>query len=175
MTVRIVNLRDKATVADNFCPRITVIDGLILWVSTIGHFHFIGNRLWLPSPIKFISSKSVSKKESIHSIVIENVPKLERVESKAFEHTGVQGITVPASAEVFDEECFPECRSLSSVTFESGSRLSRIEKQAFFETGLVEIILPASVEILGEKCFFKCKSLSSVTIESGSRLSRIEN
>jgi hypothetical protein len=81
-----------------------VIDGLILWISTIGHSHFNINKLWLPSRIKFISSKSVSEKESLKSVVIENGSKLERIESEAFQKTGVKFVTIPDSVTFFGRE-----------------------------------------------------------------------
>jgi hypothetical protein len=97
-------------------------------VSTAGHSHLMETRLWLPSPIIFIPSESVSENESIRSVVIEHQSKLDRIEMKAFENTGVKFVRVPASVEVLGEVCFSSCRSLSSVTFASGSRLSRIER-----------------------------------------------
>jgi hypothetical protein len=60
-------------IADELCPRIIVIDGLLQCVSTIDRSPFFGDRLWLPSPIKIISSKTVYENESIKSVVIENV------------------------------------------------------------------------------------------------------
>jgi hypothetical protein len=53
-----------------------------------------------------ISSKNVYENESIQSIVIQNVPKLERIESKAFTKSDIRFL---------------------AATFESGSRLPRIE------------------------------------------------
>jgi hypothetical protein len=159
--------------ADDFCRRIIVIDGLIVCVSTTGHSHSIGTRLWLPSLITFIASESVSENESIPLVVIEHKSKLERIEWKVFQKTGLKFVTVPASVEVLGENCFSSCRSLSSVTFALGSRLSRIEWWAFRETGLVETIVPASVEVLGELCFSYCRSLSSTAFESESKLPKV--
>jgi hypothetical protein len=64
-------------ITDDFCRRIIVIDGRILSV-------LIANKLWLPSGIKIISSKSVSGNESIKSVAIGNMSKLERIEKEAF-------------------------------------------------------------------------------------------
>jgi hypothetical protein len=76
--------------ADEFCPRVIVARGLILSVSTIGHSIFLINRLRLPSSMTLISSESHSETESIQSIVIENVSKLEGIEAKAFEKTQLE-------------------------------------------------------------------------------------
>jgi uncharacterized protein YuzB (UPF0349 family) len=157
-------------VTDEFYPQIIVIDGQIQCVSTVGPSDFIVNRLWFPSSIKLISSKAIYENESI---VIENLSKLERIESEAFRKTSLNFFSVPHSVKALDVKCFSHCESLSSVRFESGSILSRIEKLRFFKTGLIEIVIPSSVEILDEECFSHCESLSSVRFESGSRLSRI--
>jgi hypothetical protein len=106
-----------------FYPRIIVVDGSIQSVSTIDPSHLFGNRLWLPSPIKFISSESISENESIQSVVIENMSELECIETKAFEKTNLQLIILPASVEVLDAECFSSCSSLSFVLFETGSKI----------------------------------------------------
>jgi hypothetical protein len=45
--------------------------------------HFFGSRQWLPSPIEVFSSKYVSRTESFKSVVIENMSKLGRIESKS--------------------------------------------------------------------------------------------
>jgi hypothetical protein len=161
-------------IVDEFCPRTIVIGGLILLVSTIADFDFSGRKLWLPSSIKFISSECLGQNKSIKSIVIENMSKLERIESEAFKRTSLNFFSIPNSVAFLGANCFSECGSLSSVTFESGSKLSRVGKQAFCLTGLIEIILPSSVEGLDEGCFFYRRSLSSVRFELGSRLSQIE-
>jgi hypothetical protein len=113
-----------------------VIDGLIQWISTILPSNFILDKLWVPSSIKLISSKSVYENEAISGEV-------------AF----------------LNRSRFSLCESLSSVIFESGSKLSLIDKWTFCETGLVEIIIPSSVEVLDEYCFYACKSLPSVQFE----------
>jgi hypothetical protein len=104
-------------ISADFCPRIIVIDGLILSVSSIGSSHFIVDRLWLPSGIKLICSRNVYKNESIKSIVIENVSKLEKINSEAFQKTALNFFTIPSSVEVLGEKCFSHCGSLSSVRF----------------------------------------------------------
>jgi hypothetical protein len=122
-----------------------VADGLILCISTIVHSRFFVKKLWLPSPIKLISSEIGSQKECIRSVVFENVSNLERIEGTAFRHANLKFVRIPVCVSFLGEECFSQCKSLSSVRFESGSRLSRITNGAFYGTGLVEIILPASV------------------------------
>jgi hypothetical protein len=134
-------------------PRINVIDGAIVWISAIVPSQSFVGRVWLPSPIKIISSKGCSENKYIKSIVVENKSKLERIESEAFQRADLKFLAIPDSVTFLGERCFWECTSLSSVRFESESRLSRIEKWAFMETGLIEIILPSSVEFLGENAF----------------------
>jgi hypothetical protein len=157
-----------------FYPRIIVTDGQILWVPMIGNSHFSVNKLWLRSPIKLISSQCIYENDFIKSGVIENLSKLEGIESEGFKKTSLRFLAVSASVQLLSANCFSECRSLSLITFESGSRLSRIERWAFFRTGLIAIIVPASVEIFDERCFYECISFSSVTFESESRLSQID-
>jgi hypothetical protein len=105
---------------------------------------------------------------------IESMSKLERIETAAFEKTGLKFVRVPNSVEVLCEECFCMHRSLSSVTFESGSKLSQIRPVAFLAAGLVEIILPASVEVLGVGYFVYCQSLSSLYLNSGRNCQKLD-
>jgi hypothetical protein len=84
-------------IAEEFCPRIIIIDGQTQWISTIDNSDFIINRLWLPSSIKILSSKSISQNEFIELIVIENISKLSRIESEAFKHVNVRFVRVPSS------------------------------------------------------------------------------
>jgi hypothetical protein len=131
--------------------RIIVIDGLIQWVSTIGASHLNINRLWLPSSIKFIPSNCVYENKTIKSIVIENMSKLEGIESEAFQNTNLKFIAIPNSVVFLSAKCFSECGSLSSVTFESKSKLSRIESEAFRKTDLQFITIPDSVVFFGRR------------------------
>jgi hypothetical protein len=152
-------------ITDEFCPRTIVTNGIIQSVSTIGPSDFRASKLWLPSQIKIVSSKSVYQNKSFKSVVIENMSNMERIESKAFGKTDLQFLAVPVSVKALSEKCFSQCKSLSSVTFESGSALSHIAKSAFFLSNLFDIILPATVRVLGDGCFCQCESLSSVTFE----------
>jgi hypothetical protein len=126
--------------SEDFCPRIIGIDGRIQWVSMIVPSHFIVNKLWLPSGIKLISLKSVSENESLKSVVIENMSKLEGIESEAFQRTILNFLAIPNSVGFLGSKCFCCRRSLSPNRFESESRLSRIEKGAFWGTGLAFLL-----------------------------------
>jgi hypothetical protein len=66
----------------------------------IGPSHFCVNRLWLPSPIKIISSKCFYENESINSIVIENLSELEGIDSEAFQKLDLKFSAIPDSVEV---------------------------------------------------------------------------
>jgi hypothetical protein len=114
-------------ITDEFSPRIIVAESLILRVSMIGHSLFFINRLWLLSPIKFISSQILSERESIQSVVIEDVSKLQRIEAKAFQTTNLEFVKIPVSVAFLGEKCFSHWSSLSSITFKSESMSSRIE------------------------------------------------
>jgi hypothetical protein len=87
----LINLHDKVTIADftgsvenhkSIQSRTSVIDELIVSVSTIGHSDFIVNRLWLPSSIKLLSSESFYENgnEIIKSVVIEHQSRLAIIE-----------------------------------------------------------------------------------------------
>jgi hypothetical protein len=140
-------------ISDEFCPRMIVVDGMIMWVSAVGNPHFSATRLWIPSPIKFIASESFSDNEEFGFLVFEKVSMLERIEAKAFSKTTLKSIVISEFVEVLSERCFFKCKLLSSVRIESRSKLSRIEKQTFSGTGLIEIVIPSSVEMLCESCF----------------------
>jgi hypothetical protein len=157
-------------ISDEFCPRMIVVDGMILYVSAVGNPHFCATRLWIPSPIRSISSECFYDSKQFKFLVFENLSMLERIETKAFSKTSLISVVILRSVEVLGESCFLECGLLSSVTIESGSKLSRIEKQSFSGTELFEIVIPASGEILSAKCFAHCRCLSSIAFEGGSRL-----
>jgi hypothetical protein len=55
---------------------------------------------------KFISSECISQNASIKSFVIENVSKLERIETKAFNKTTVEFVRVPGSVAFLGQLCF---------------------------------------------------------------------
>jgi hypothetical protein len=154
-----------------FCPRLIVVDGLVLSVSTAAPFRSSGNRVWIPSTTEIIPFDWISHQTHIKSIAFEIGSKLKKIQEKAFCGTDLTFFTFSRSITFLDSKCFRECKSLSSVRFESESRLSRIHDKAFSQTSLVEIIIPSSVEVLGEECFSFCGSRSSVRFESGSNLS----
>jgi hypothetical protein len=141
------------------CPRIMVVDGPIRCVSIVDNPRFPATKLWIPSPIGFIASLCFSSYRQFKSLVFEDVPILERIETRIFSKTSLRSVALPRSVEILGEECFLECGLLSSVTIESESKLSRIENWAFAGSRLLEIVILASVEVLSEKCFLKCNSL----------------
>jgi hypothetical protein len=161
-------------IAEQFCRRIIVLEGVIQSISAVCCSDLLLRRLWISSGIELICPGRTFGSSNFRTVVFERGLQLLRIEAPGFLATGLKAIAVPASVEVLGIACFRCCRSLSSVTFESSSRLSQIEMGAFFETGLKAIVLPASVEVLGAAYFSHCLSLSSVTFESRSRLSRIE-
>jgi hypothetical protein len=65
-----------------FCPRLIVTDGIILWVSAIGGAPFSGSTLWIPSPTEFIASECISQSEGFKTIVFENGSRLEQIETE---------------------------------------------------------------------------------------------
>jgi hypothetical protein len=142
-------------ISDEFCPRMIVVDGIIVWVSAVSNPHLALTRLWIPSPIGFIISEYFFQSKQFQFVVFENVSMLKRIEAKAFSKTNLKSIVIPKSVEVLGESCFLECRLLSSVRIESESKLTRIEKQTFARTGLIEIVIPASIEVINEDCFSK--------------------
>jgi hypothetical protein len=52
-------------IADLFCPKLIVVDDLVLPVSTAAHFPFSVIRFWIPSTIEMIPSKWISQQPSI--------------------------------------------------------------------------------------------------------------
>jgi hypothetical protein len=106
-----------------FCHRLIVVDGVILYVSSITSGNFFGFRLWLPSGIESIASKCFSCIQQLKSVVIETGSRLSRIELLSFMKSNLEFVFIPGSVEVLRDGCFWYCRSLSSVTFESESRL----------------------------------------------------
>jgi hypothetical protein len=106
-------------ITGEFCPRLIMADGGILYVSSVGGGHL------------FITSDCIWENRRLNSVVLENGSGFERIDRNLFSKTGLRFLRISASR----EECFSECRSLTSVIFETGSRLSRIERRAFRRRG----------------------------------------
>jgi hypothetical protein len=66
-------------ISDEFCPRMIVIDGIIICVSAVGNPHFSTTRVWIPSSIVFITSECFCGNKQFKLLVFENVPMLERI------------------------------------------------------------------------------------------------
>jgi hypothetical protein len=92
-----------------FYPRLIVVDGLVLPVSTSPHFPSSGNRLWIPSTIAIIPSKCVPEQTHIKSIMFEIGSKLRSIQTETFSGTFLEFIIFPNSVEVLGSKCFSEC------------------------------------------------------------------
>jgi hypothetical protein len=81
-------------ISDEFCPRIIVVDGMIMSVSAVANPHFSAIRLWIPSPIFFIASECFYDSKQFQFLVFENVSMLRRIESKAFSKTTLKSVVI---------------------------------------------------------------------------------
>ena len=93
--------------------------------------------------------------------------------SHAFEGSGINSITIPASVTYISFGAFNYCTVLKSVMFEENSQLKLIDDYAFIRSGIKSITIPASVETIGGEVFMECTELESVVFEKGCKLSYI--
>jgi hypothetical protein len=101
--------------------------------------------------------------ELLGDVFFERSGSLRKIGERAFSHTAIESIDIPASVEVIGGKCFFRSNLLSRLTFERGSKLRQIGKMAFDQTGLQEICIPSRYEIVTG---WPLVGLSSVTLES---------
>lgn len=85
---------------------------------------------------------------------------------RAFMHSAVRSVILPATVREIDTEAFSMCASLTSVTCPEG--LEKIGGYAFRLSALTTLILPSTLSEIGAYAFASCKALGSVTIKSAS-------
>jgi hypothetical protein len=126
----------------------------------------------IPSSVVVLGKRSFGQCKSLESVTFESGSRLERIEKRAFQGSGLRSILIPSSVVVLGKESFHWCKSLESVIFESVSRLERIEESAFFASELRSIVIPASVAFLGASAF-AAKSLNSISVSRDNQYFRI--
>jgi hypothetical protein len=142
--------------------------------STIYRYFGSCRSIVIPSSVVVLGKSCFHECKSLESVIFESRSRLERIEEKAFQSSGLKSIVIPSSVVIMGESSFQWCASLESVTFESGARFERVEGSAFSGSGLQSIVIPSSVVVLQKECFSGCASLESVTFDSYSRLERID-
>jgi hypothetical protein len=90
-----------------------VVDGMKMCVSAVGNPHFPATRLWIPSPIGFIALKCFYGSEELTFLAFENVPMLERIETRPFSKMTPRSVAMSRSVEVLAESYFLGCELLS--------------------------------------------------------------
>ncbi|MDE7384948.1 MAG: leucine-rich repeat domain-containing protein, partial [Anaeroplasmataceae bacterium] len=117
---------------------------------------------------------------------------LEIIKDKAFKHTGLLSVILPATVDTLGAEAFMNCSDLATVNFEGKNILIindstfenctslkycdgtnefvlhddivRLGNKAFKNTGIETIVVPASVLSVGESVFEHCQELVTATI-----------
>ncbi len=87
--------------------------------------------------------------------------KVEVIEDAAFNHSGLTGVTVPATVAVTGEEVFMDCPELVSVCWESGANLR--EKTFAYCEKLADVRLTGGFQRIYDYCFTYCSSLRTIT------------
>ncbi len=72
---------------------------------------------------------------------------------RAFSHTSLQEVAIPASVRCVDEGAFSCCFQLASVRFSAEAQLGVIMDHAFYRTKLHEVAIPASVKEIDQSPF----------------------
>jgi hypothetical protein len=83
-------------ITDQFCPKLIVLDGLILSVSMAVPFLSSGNRHWIPSTIEIIPFEWISHQTHLRSISSKIGSKLREIQTQAFSGTDLTYVTFPS-------------------------------------------------------------------------------
>lgn len=88
------------------------------------------------------------------------------IKRNAFAKTKIEGISLPKSVKVIENNAFRDCTALKSVIISEG--LTRIENSAFKNCSDLQVVqLPKSVKFIGNQVFQGCESLELVKFSEG--------
>ncbi len=160
-------LGDTAIYYDGSVSSVTLREGTRTVVSGVFEGHLTLRSIDLPASLESLPYGAFST-SGLTNVTFSPASRLKRIESFAFEGTGIRSITVPASVESIGGNAFDLCMSLETVTFAAGSVLQTIESGAFTDADSLEsITLPASLKTIGDRAFAGCNLLKSLTIPAG--------
>ena len=114
----------------------------------------------LPTGLKTIGAGAFKSCESIKSVALPE--SVEKIGTLAFEWTGIENITVPASVKTLSFGAFASSKLKSAVLL---CEISKIEDNVFENCGnLKSVKLPDSVTQIGNRAFSSCFKLSEINL-----------
>lgn len=133
-------------------------------ITEISMFAFKENKnlraITVPSSVKIIDAYAFSECEALGEVLL--CEGIEEIGFRAFAHSGLKTITIPASIKKLDN-AFAECDKLEQVAILAS--IQKLETSTFFKCKeLREIRLPDSIRRIGENVFYRCISLNSITL-----------
>ncbi len=93
---------------------------------------------------------------------------------RAFYHSHITQMHVPASVVTIDYYAFAMCKNLTRVTFAPGNQLTGVYEGAFYGCrNLTEITLPDTIKEIAEFAFYGCGSLDEIPVSASTNLKGI--
>ena len=113
----------------------------------------------LPANITSIGDNTFRLCSSLETV---NLPEgLKTIGIGAFDGSGLQAVTIPATVDFIDESAFNNCKNLIQITIPQG--VTEISSACFWGCkNLTSIMLPDSIKEIKESAFYKCNKLETV-------------
>jgi len=87
---------------------------------------------------------------------------------RAFYHSQITQMHVPASVVTIDYYAFAMCENLTRVTFAKDNQLTGVYEGAFYGCrNLTDVVIPEEVTSIGKSAFYACSSLTKLVIPDG--------
>lgn len=169
-------------------------------LKTIGNYAFASDgelkSVVIPATVTEIGASAFGE-TGLETVTFESGSKLTAAGEKAFYHTSITALTVPASVTVLGAESFANNTKLGTLTFESDNSLieigagafrqnvalatvnwnaaksdvtTAVGSRAFEDCSLIETLtIPYTVGSIGEKAFYNCVGLKTLSIGAEKR------
>ncbi len=118
----------------------------------------------VPDSVKTVETEAFACCEGIRKVVLPDC--LLEIKDRAFFHSGILSISIPANVTALSDGVFQNCRYLQRVQLPAG--LKYIGSDAFSDCErLVDIQIPSTVRYIGESAFECCYALSMMILPPG--------
>lgn len=117
----------------------------VLVVKNPDSFKLVTGTVELPESAKIIPKGIFGNRADITGLTVPKNSKLESIETRAFEGSGITAFTVPKGVEKIEYQTFRDAK-LRTLTFAEGSLLKEIGEEAFSASALKELKLPYTID-----------------------------
>ena len=155
---------DECAFSESGLTSVTIPDSVVtMEYNAFGECKSLQNVI-IGSGVKTIPNNCFAYCSSLNSVAIRGNT-LEKIDSYAFNGTGITSITMPSSVDSINNNVFAKCTNLSSVKLNEG--LGHIGEYVFSGcTALPEITIPSSVVEIGNSNFNGCSALKTVYLNA---------